>query len=146
MAFELKKFTAADEALYKSFKIVNPLRVFVYPDEWIVDIVRDAYCVVLGGRGNLPQDAGEPPTYNVLVLNERNINFETHERLKRISEEDKRCNWHVDITRISMPKDFEVRGSEIESLIAEALLVYIKSFHGESVKEVKATFCSPVYY
>lgn len=42
MAFEVQKFTEADQPRYDSFKLRNTLNTFKYPQSWVVDKEREA--------------------------------------------------------------------------------------------------------
>lgn len=116
--FEFREFTEADQPLYDSFKLKNPLNTFRYPSYWVVDKKRRAELVSFGGCGDLPEEYGEPPNFYTLVWKGQVIDIETY---KKFSGHKGLNTYAFHVSRISLSKKLFPYEHEVLLLIREAL-------------------------
>ncbi len=119
MSFLLKKFTDADQAKYDSLHLVNRLNTFRYPLDWLVDEERNAIFVVFGGRGYLPPERCEPPTFYALVWQGQTIAIEAFYTSTFLTE-SREVIWYR--LKVFLSRELEDKLETIKEIVREALM------------------------
>jgi len=86
-----------------------------------IDHERKIIYVSLGGKGELPPHAGEPPNFHALFWNELCVAFEGYETLE-IQGEFVRLN--VAITKLRLPVELKDESPAIQDAIQAAMTAY----------------------
>ena len=118
MAFEYRRMSDEDMALYESWDIVEPISCYVR--DWVVDEGNDIYFICFGGRGDHPDPSNYHPTYFLLRYKGLNVFFEGREALETIIEGERwRTTWTIEI---NLPCQIKDKVSYLMHLIEDALL------------------------